>query len=173
MATKVYLDLCKWVDLARAEADHKSGLPFKDALTVAKAGVAMGLASFPLSAQHYMETSARNRAASRYKVAGLMMQLSSGQVMAGLEAIVPCEIDRSLNRLFGRPRQPRTCQIFGLSIFEALGHPEWKYSPPEWVQLTPGQDEALETLTRYFLLAASNDVRKPCTIGFYRHPAWT
>ena len=152
---KVYLDLCKWRDLAHAAAGDRLGEPFREALTVARASVDMGLATFPLSAEHYMETQARNRYADRKQLAHVMLELSRGGVMAGLEQLVPCEVDHALKALFGRPLVPRSTQVFGLSIFQALGQSEWTI--PIADQLTPLQHKAVEQVAQYFLLAGPPD----------------
>jgi hypothetical protein len=154
MAVKVYLDLCKWRDLAHAAAGDQLGQPFEEALMVARASVDLGLATFPLSAEHYMETQARNRYADREQLARVMLELSRGGVMAGVHQVVPGEIDQSLQRIFGRPSVPRTTQIFGPSIFAALGQPEW---PLPVSSLTPMQAKAIGEFAGFFMLAGPPD----------------
>lgn len=157
MMKKVYLDFTKWVDLARAEAGQPNGLPFRNALTMAKAGVEEGLVTFPLSVQHYMEVNARSRAGPRLQIGTLMLKLSKRGVMADVVHLVPCEIDQSLRKLFGRPTNPRTCQVFGLSLSEVLEEPSLRYQPPPGANLTPGQEVALNRMMAAYLLVGPAD----------------
>lgn len=113
---RVYLDQNKWIDLARAATGHPLGAPYVDALEAARAAVANGTASFPLDMFRYAETGKRPDARSRNDVADVMIELSCQHTMALGRDILPSELDRALQTRFGRPKQPRQVEVFGLGI---------------------------------------------------------
>lgn len=77
----VYLDQAKWVDLAQADHALPVGKRFKTALDVARHCVAQGLARFPLSNGHYIETWRIADDARRRRLASTMASLCRGAVM--------------------------------------------------------------------------------------------
>jgi hypothetical protein len=82
-----------------------------------------------------------------------MLRLSGGKMVAGLRQLVPAEIDLSLSHMFGRPAEPRTCQVFGLSICEVCGEQPWRFVPPPGIQISPAQEARLDTLFQNLLLS--------------------
>ncbi len=113
---RVYLDQNKWIDLARAATGHRHGARFVGALASAQAAVASGTASFPLDIYRYLETARRADHRSRLDVADLMFELSKQHAMARPHALLPAEIDRALNRRFGRPKDPQPHPVFGTGL---------------------------------------------------------
>ena len=113
---RVYLGQNKWIDLARAATGHRDGARFVGALASAQAAVASGTASFPLDIYRYLETARRADHRSRLDVADLMFELSKQHAMARPHALLPAEIDRALNRRFGRPEEPQQHPVFGTGL---------------------------------------------------------
>ena len=99
---RVYLDQNKWIDLARAASGRSDGEPFIDALAVCRFGVENGLASFPLSSVHYMETLKRKDAGSRGRLATVMRELSRYHSIAPARPVLRAEIDATLNSRYGK-----------------------------------------------------------------------
>jgi hypothetical protein len=113
---RIYLDQNKWVDLARATTGHPRGEPFTDALAMCRAGVTSGAVSFPLDMYRYWETSKRGNDRSRNDVVDVMRELSRQHTMALPFGVLDQELDRALQRLFGRPEYPRRQQVFGVGM---------------------------------------------------------
>lgn len=120
---RVYLDQAKWVDLANAAQGRPEATRFDDALTVARAAVERGLASFPLSAAHYLETWNRADPRSRIGLASVMSEISRHHTIAGPPALVPAEVEAALHERFGRPLAPRSAQVFGYGASHAFDEP--------------------------------------------------
>lgn len=113
---RVYLDQCKWVDLARAATGHRHGTRFIDALHMCRTAVRTGAVSFPLDMYRYWETSKRLDNRSRGDVVDVMSELSRQHTMALPFGVLAQELDFALRRRFGRPRQPRRRQVFGIGM---------------------------------------------------------
>jgi hypothetical protein len=139
---RVYLDQKDWINLSRANQGLPSGAKFADALLVARAGVAQGLTSFPLSLIHYMETYHRNDWKSRFDVADVMAELSHFHTIASPTGVVPAEIDRALQARFGRPVKPRPLQVFGHGLRHAANDESFQFSIPG--DLPIGQETRIE-----------------------------
>lgn len=118
---RIYLDQMKWIDLAAARLQKEKGRRYLDVLDIALAGVERSLVSFPLSSAHYIETTHRRSWRSRQDLAITMARLSRFHSIAPLDKLLPGEIDRALQQLFGRPEFVRTAQVFGVGIGHALG----------------------------------------------------
>jgi hypothetical protein len=103
----------------------------KELLEVARYGVKQRLASFPLSATHYMETLRRRDAASRHRLAMVMAEFSRFHTIASPEDVLPGELDRGLRERYGKPRFPRPLQVFGVGAGHAFGRPDLRYRLPE------------------------------------------
>lgn len=93
---------------------------FESLLSAAQKGVA----AFPLSSSHYMETWNRGDYESRRQLADTLMALARPRgdarplTIASPPEITPTEIDWALRKRFGRPKEPRHYEVFG----EGLGH---------------------------------------------------
>jgi hypothetical protein len=119
---RIYLDQWAWINLSKAvfqEPGHAS--TDADAWMVARASVANGLASFPLSVVHYMETIRDADLNRRRRRGAIMGGLSQFHTIAPPGDILPMEIDRALKATFGRPQQPRDVQVFGRGFRHAFG----------------------------------------------------
>lgn len=120
----VYLDLNKWVDLARAEAGLSEGEPFRSALQAALRSVADGRAIFPLSSAHLMEVAKIGDDARRAKLASLMVRLSQGWFLTATSSLLIPELRKSLAKEFDIPLiGPGSSTIFTRSIKSALIDP--------------------------------------------------
>jgi hypothetical protein len=141
---RVYLDQNKWIDLSRAVYGRPGGARFRDALDVVRYGVEKGLASFPLSSMHYMETLKRRDANSRRRLAAVMAEMSKMHTLAPPNVILPAELDAALNRRYGKPRNPRPMKAFGIGHRHAFGLPEGRSRLPESAEVPPEQRWAVE-----------------------------
>src|ERR1700683_3220563 len=93
---RVYLDQNKWIGLARARTGRKEEAHLVEVLQAAQEAVRAGDASFPLSAQHYYETSHRGDRESREHLAWTMLGLSQGAAIASAQVVVPYEVEVAL-----------------------------------------------------------------------------
>jgi hypothetical protein len=123
----VYLDLNKWIDVARALNGDPRGKPFEDAATLICAASDRGQASFPLSMEHFLEVWKRRSIGPRFNLAKTMAAISRTRAIAPWTGLLPGEIDHALQRRFGRPTSPRPLRPFGWGISH-LGYD----SPPEY-----------------------------------------
>ena len=128
---RVYLDQNKWIDLARADLGRNEAA--RDVLDVAKEAARLCIASFPLSAMHYMETWNARSARRRRDLASTMLKLARPGSSIGPDTIadppqvLPMELDTALQRWFGRPSMVRGHPVFGEGVGHALGQPALKY----------------------------------------------
>lgn len=141
----IYLDQMKWIDFARADKGVKAAARFVDALAAARRGVKADLVSFPLSSVHYIETAKRRDEQSRQELAKVMAELSRYHTIASVRALVPPEIDRALQRQFGRPLDLRTIEVFGVGIAHALNIEPKPFRVPEKLPIEPQLAQHLET----------------------------
>ncbi len=132
LVLRVYLDQMAWVDLTKAALGRPRRPEHTTALEIARYGVTNELVEFPLSSIHYMETLQRKDAQSREEVGSLMVELSRMRTMAGPPDIQDEEIDRALQKRFGRPTTIRPQPVFGHGVGFAFGEKPYRYvSPPE------------------------------------------
>ncbi len=144
---RVYLDQNKWIDLARAATGHRDGARYVDVLEIARHGARAGLAAFPLSGVHYMETLRTRSARRRHDVGGLMNELSRGLTMASSPDVLPGEIDRALRARWGRPMDLREVPIFGAGPWHAFNEaPQRFHVPDQW----PVDEETRDRLEERF-----------------------
>lgn len=118
---RVYLDLNKWVDLARALNGDTQGKPFETTATTVCAAVDRGRASFPLSIGHHFEVWKKRSADQRHQLARAMAAVSRNHAIASHAQVLPGEIDRALQRRFGRPTSLRPVQPFGWGLAHRSG----------------------------------------------------
>src|SRR6266850_7778248 len=88
----IYLDLNKWIDLARAEDGMPDGAPFRPVLETALTSVADGRAIFPLSSAHLMEVAKIGDDVRRAKLASLMVRLSQGWFLTAVSSLLIPEL---------------------------------------------------------------------------------
>jgi hypothetical protein len=145
---RVYLDQNKWIDLARADlGKNEAG---RDVLDVAKEAAKLGIASFPLSAIHYMETWNTHSAKRRRDLASTLLKLTrpgssiGPDTMADPPVVLPMELDVALQRRFGRPLTVRRCAVFGEGIGHAFGRPPVRYEASSNLPLSREQRSSVE-----------------------------
>ncbi|MEM6559969.1 MAG: hypothetical protein AAF656_00075 [Planctomycetota bacterium] len=128
---RVYLDQNKWIDLSRAYHGRDGGGGFADVLQLCFARREQGAASFPFSAQHYMELTKRGNQASRERLA----TFSNGDTMASYTALVPELVARYCQRLGGL-QEAEPPEVFGRGLDFAFGKqvfpPHIREANPEW-----------------------------------------
>jgi hypothetical protein len=116
----VYLDQNKWIELAQAV--HGKGnahlLPILEFVRQIKAS---GLAVFPLSLAHHIETSKRLDAGQQERLGRLMWEISDGRTFAAPDVILRSEIDSALVRTFQRTLRVRPLVLVGRGLSHAAG----------------------------------------------------
>jgi len=160
---RVYLDQNMWIDLAKARAGRKEKAHLVEVLQATQDAVRAGYASFPLSAQHYIETSNRGSRESREHLAGLMLSLSQGHAIASAQAVVPYEIEVALIKQLQLPDDlPPAIQIFGKGANHVFNTEVLTYEAPDEYEghPLPAKLQALATvvgsaLTEFAILAGS------------------
>jgi hypothetical protein len=118
---RIYLDQAKWIDLARAANGSPLGERFQTVGVVIAAAVEQSHASFPLSAGHFIETWKKRRAVPRHELASIMATVSRSHAIASPHLLLPGELDRALQRRFGRPAILLPLRPFGLGIAHITG----------------------------------------------------
>ena len=131
---RIYLDHNKWIELARVDHGRASGPEKSDVLVLAREARRRGLASFPLSDIHYMETLQKRDVGARKRLAQTMASISQYDAIAPVWQLVPMEIDEALRVRFGRPTSARSVRVFGKGAAHALADARFdeakSYQPP-------------------------------------------
>lgn len=104
----IYLDQNKWIELAQA-AHGKGSARLLPVLEFIRQIKASGLAVFPLSLAHHMETSKRFDAGQQERLGRLMWEISEGSTFASPASILHSEIDAAIVELSRKLRRcPRS-----------------------------------------------------------------
>lgn len=101
--TCIYLDLNKWIDLARADSGREDGKKYVTVLEAADAAVTEGRVIFPLSAAHFMEVAKIGDDTQRRRLAKLMTRLSRGWFIATPAFRLVPELRRAVATELGIP----------------------------------------------------------------------
>jgi hypothetical protein len=119
----IYLDQWVWIQLARTRLGRTSPISseVRDELVAKRLA---GVASFPLSEVHYMETWKQRSVRRRSELAVEMGLLSGFETVAPIRAIWPVELDRALHSRFGRPESPSEPTVFGRGLSFAMDQPD-------------------------------------------------
>jgi hypothetical protein len=139
----IYLDQNKWIDLRRAYVGRDDGKLFRETLELALSAREKGLASFPLSVAHYLETWKDRNEARRIDQARVMADLSRFDTILGPNRLFTYEIENALAKHLGRPEVPEPVEVFGRGYANAFATdrdievPDMSRIPPEirsWLQ---------------------------------------
>ena len=134
---RIWLDHAKWIDLARAAHGRPDGARYIDTLHVARFAVRRGTASFVLDATRYMELHRRVNAASRWRLAEVMYELSRLHTLAAPRVLIKSEILLAFHEVLGVPSvRPAFAQVFGVGAGFAFGEPTFRYTVPEPLRTT-------------------------------------
>jgi hypothetical protein len=106
---------------SRAVHGDERGKPYQEAALVIGEAVQRGHASFPLSMAHYIETWRQRRAGPRRRLANTMAAFSLNHAIAPHLRLLPGELDRALQRRFGRPISLSPLQPFGWGLQHCSG----------------------------------------------------
>jgi hypothetical protein len=117
----VYLDQNKWIELAREHYGRDPTHRLRHVLRALRVMVRRGVACFPLSFAHYIETHRAKDPARRWRLAGFMLGLSEGRTFNTLEAIGRREIDDALYRLFPDRVKVGDFELLGRGCGHAAG----------------------------------------------------
>jgi hypothetical protein len=121
---RIYLDQRDWIGLMKASRGDRDSARFRDVLAVVEFASTNGLASFPLSSAHYIETYRRGDPISRRQLGSTMASISRFHAIAGPSRLLPAELDAALSARFGRPTRPQPAQVFGTGVHHAFNRPE-------------------------------------------------
>ncbi|MCA9830251.1 MAG: hypothetical protein KC495_07265 [Dehalococcoidia bacterium] len=83
----VYLDQNHWIALARASLGRSTDTACLDALAIIEATARRGLAVFPLSGAHYIETHRQHDPERRARLATFMLRISRGWTISDENAV--------------------------------------------------------------------------------------
>ncbi|MUL47109.1 hypothetical protein FZI85_04055 [Mycobacterium sp. CBMA293] len=134
----VYLDQNKWIDLARAATGHPRGAEFVETLAVLKQAADDGIARFPLSCAHYLETGKQHDRTKRIELSRTMLRLAGQLRIAPSHTMVPWEIRRALISVFGLQRAVPKLELFGDGVAHAFSAPSLRYAAPaQWQDALP------------------------------------
>jgi hypothetical protein len=101
--TLVYLDLNKWVDLAKADVCKPDGEKYQRALRTAEQLVSAGEAIFPLSSAHFMEVAKIRDNGRRRELVKLMVKLSDGWFLVSASYLLISALRRAVAVQFQQP----------------------------------------------------------------------
>lgn len=101
--TLIYLDLNKWIDLAKAAVGKSDGQKYQRALKTAEQLVSEGEAIFPLSSAHFMEAAKIGNDGQRHELAKLMVKLSNGWFLVSASYLLMSELRRAVASQFQQP----------------------------------------------------------------------
>lgn len=118
---RVYLDMNKWIEVARAMKAGPERAP--EVIAIMLAAIDRGYASFPLSAGHVFETWKTASARRRHDLAPAMEALSKNHAIAAPAKLLPGELDLALQRRFGRPTVAIPVQPFGWGLEHSFAQP--------------------------------------------------
>jgi hypothetical protein len=118
---RVYLDQNHWIYLSKAFNGAARSDEEADAARMICASVEAGYASYPLSTAHVYETWKTRRAERRLPLARAMALISQNHAIAPPGQLLPPELDRALQRRFGRPERLLPLQPFGHGMAHLSG----------------------------------------------------
>lgn len=116
---RVYLDQNHWITLARTAVGRDRDPKRINLLALILYSVDNGLASFPLSSSHYVETLRRSDPRSRQELGNAMHQISKCHTMAGINDLLRPEAAAVLARWHGLPAPPEP-RVFGIGLSRAV-----------------------------------------------------
>lgn len=116
----VYLDQNKWNDLSNAYHGLPQGQKFQHVLEKILMAVSNKSAIFPLSFEHYFETSKDPDAERRKRLAKVMAEVSQGVTISPQERTLQWELEGALAKLYDEP-SPKTLSLFGYGFPCAIG----------------------------------------------------
>ena len=91
------------------------------ALEFLRAASKEGIAKFPLSLAHYLETTKHSKVERRKRLADFMIEISQLHTIASLEEVLAHEIDASLRVYFGGRIAVKPLHLLGKGVGHALG----------------------------------------------------
>lgn len=122
---RVYLDQCHWVELARAYYGKTNDPVTLEVLDLVLASADQGLASYPISAAHYLETYRRGEPGARQRLGSFMAKVSRLHSMTGPVEVLRAEVTRGFQAACGAALDPEPrvfgvghCHAFGLAVAE-------------------------------------------------------
>ena len=118
----LYLDQCKWIDLARARYRRPGGELFKDSLTAVQKAVASGKLVIPFSLVNAVETAASQDRGRRNRLTKFLVRLSRGNAILPFTTTIRWEMTNALGIIFkrGKPIHIRY-SLIRQGIGQALG----------------------------------------------------
>ena len=118
----VYLDLNHWIALAKANAGHRDGQPFADALAACIEAVGGRIAVFPISDTIYMEVSKIGPHRQRRDLREVIERVSRYMVVTSRVVVAEHEVEALLDRFIGPSPSPiNTMDYLDWGVARAFG----------------------------------------------------
>lgn len=118
----VYLDLNHWIALAKANAGHRDGQPFADALAACVEAVERRVAVFPIADTIYMEVSKIGQYRQRRDLREVIERVSRYMVVTSRVVVAEHEVEALLDRFVGPSRSPiNTMDYIDWGVARAFG----------------------------------------------------
>lgn len=144
---RVYLDQHAWIRLSAVRHGKLKDPALAEVLDIVRSSVDLGLASYPLSSAHYLETYRRGDPGSRRRLGTFMAETSRFHTIAGAPDVLRSEVQTALHRLAGLTPPP-TPSVFGIGYAHAFGlpGPEYEDNTQLWGRLVSqvGREKAVE-----------------------------
>ena len=163
----IYLDLRDWIYLSRAHHNRPDGAAYLDTFNLASKAVEEGVARFPLSSIHYIETLNTGDLGRRQRLSETMAVLSRFRTLLDPSVMRDQEIRAAIERRFGVD--------LGIPAFPLIGEgSDYAFQVGGYSGFTPQMKKMIASLpARYqpsFEAALKEHQRKQLS-GEYR-PSW-
>lgn len=119
----IYLDQNKWIELSKMIHGKDNSERAKRIVRTMEAVSVEGLATLPLSAIHYMETSRISNEGRKVRLGSTMWRFSRGKTIAGYPAVVRYELEVALSKHFSHI-VPEELLVLGFGHAHAFGEPD-------------------------------------------------
>jgi len=116
----VYLDQNKWINIARIYYGRDSSPDSQRALSHIRDKIEQGVAIFPLSSVHYIETAKNNNHEQRRRLGTVMWELSGGYTMASSYHLICYELETALAQRF-QNISPRALNLISTGYAHTFG----------------------------------------------------
>ncbi len=113
----IYLDQWAWIQLARVNHGKDKNRALSSVLDFVRAAIDTGIARFPLTLGHYIETQNHKNLERRKRLAQFMIEISRLDTLAAPRVIVRHEVDVALKRFFPDRVTVETFNLVGKGIW--------------------------------------------------------
>jgi hypothetical protein len=125
----VYLDQNKWIEIAQIYHGKNPNPASRRALSLIRDKIEQGVAVFPLSWVHYIETAKNSNHEQRRRLGTVMWELSRGYTMASSYHLICYELETALAQRF-QNISPRALNLLSTGYAHTFGK-GYSYRLPE------------------------------------------